>query len=227
VLVDEDEVEKVPMMIPADGIGDGKTFSNTDDLKSNGYRLCFDIDSACHDSSKIFDAGAGDPLTFATNFSVSGPNKDYSYHNVSSNEHDNHLNIESCNWDSDWNEDTIPIYDSLITCVTCHNVHGAEGCADSTNEAMIRDEKLVDRRPNDREGFRFSYLIEDTDLGGDFVTSSGATREYSIGAVFRSGKIKMVLGDMCPGCHPGYGSIDDVSYDATENYLEYYREVPE
>ena len=93
---------------------------------------------------------------------------------------------------------------------------------------MIRDGKLVNGRPDTREGFKFSYVIEDIDLGGDFVTSTGATRENSIGAVFRSEKILLSTQggkDMCSGCHgtPPYSGIEDVSYDATGEHLEYYR----
>ena len=129
-------------------------------------------------------------------------------------------------------------WDSLLSCVTCHNVHGAEGYAGSTNEAMIRDGKLVSGRPDPREGLRFRYVIVDGALPN--VSSSGATREDSIGAVFRTVPdfqtwTRIYIGNMCMGCHGdtplcgachpsgAYGALDTESYDASKTYLEYYR----
>jgi hypothetical protein len=203
-----------PMKIPAN--------TRTDD----DYRLCF----SCHEFSKILD-----DVAFDTNFNASGPNCGYSYGGDppwEPNQHYLHVVtlVEMWNptlgwWDSDWDLATSVggRLDSSTTCVTCHNVHGAGGYKGSTNEAMIRDGKLVDGRPDAREGFRFSYVIEDTGAGGlPMVTSSGATRASSIGAIFRSGKIAYTADNMCMGCHSL--SNEAVSYNANGNYVEYYRD---
>lgn len=211
---------QVPMKIPANAISGDET----------DYRLCFS--AGCHVYSEIFDAGGGAPLTFDTNFNISEPNPPmgYSYDRteaapgVSLNVHVYHLDTApDTAWDSDWDLSTGGNWDSFTSCVTCHNVHGAEGYAGSTNEAMIRDGKLVNGRPDTREGFRFSYVIVDGALPN--VTSSGATREDSIGAVFRSDKMTLSGKHMCKGCHgtPPYSAPPDVSYNATGEYLEYYR----
>ncbi len=147
-------------------------------------------------------------------------------------------------WDSDWDLSTsfaARYFDSTITCVTCHNVHGAQGYFGSTNEAMIRDGKLVNGRPDTREGFKFSYVREDTDAEGlPMVTSSAATRANSIGAVFRTVPVFQdsayyIIGNMCMGCHGDsplcgachpsgpYAAIETEGYNASETYLEYYR----
>ena len=106
---------------------------------------------------------------------------------------------------------------------------------------MIRDGQLVNGRPDTREGFKFTYVREDTDAGGlPMVTSFGADRDNSIGAVFRTVPVfqtwtRIYIGNMCMGCHgelplcgachPGgnYNAIETAGYDASETYLEYYR----
>ena len=222
-----------PMKIPAN--------TRTDD----DYRLCFD--SGCH----VWDDVLGD-TPVVTNFSVFGPDPplSYSYGPPPPEANQHHLHVVSFVdaghwsagrpwWDSDWDLSTLSAagyFDSTITCVSCHNVHGAEGYAGSTNEAMVRDGKLVSGRPDPREGFKFSYV---QDRGLPMVTSSGATRTNSIGAVFRSGEIEYnTEHNMCMGCHgsgatcmnmtchhfgTNYDVLGDEDYDATGNYVEYYR----
>lgn len=228
-----------PMKIPAN--------TRTDD----DYLLCFD--SGCHVWDDVFQEAP--PIT---NFNASGPDPplSYSYGNPSTEPNQHHLHVITFVddaghpegglpwWDSDWNLSTnfaVGYYDSTITCVTCHNVHGAVGYFGSKNEAMIRDGKLVNGRPDTREGFKFSYVQEDTGAGGlPMVTSSDATRDNSIGAVFRTVPVfqtwtRIYIGNMCMGCHganpacgschPGsaYGAIGTEAYDASGTYLEYYR----
>jgi hypothetical protein len=72
------------------------------------------------------------------------------------------------------------------------------------------------------------------------VTSSGATRHDSIGAVFRTVPVfqtwtEIYIGNMCMGCHGdspqcdachpsgNYNAIETEGYDASGTYLEYYR----
>jgi hypothetical protein len=214
------------------------------------YRLCFD--SGCH----LWDDILGD-TPVVTNFNASGPDPplSYSYGTPPTETNQHHLHVVSFVdgsetpaglpwWDSDWDLSTsfdVGYFDSTIACVTCHNVHGAQGYFGSTNEAMIRDGKLVDGRPDTREGFKFSYVQEDTGAGGlPMVTSSDATRDNSIGAVFRTEPdfqswTRIYIGNMCMGCHGdsplcgachpsgGYNAIETEGYDASETYLEYYR----
>jgi hypothetical protein len=227
-----------PMKIPAN--------ARTDD----DYRLCFD--SGCHVWDDVFEDGP--PIT---NFNASGDdpplNYSYGYPPTETNQH--HLHVITFVdgghpggglpwWDSDWDLSTssaVGYYDSVITCVTCHNVHGAQGYLGSTNEPMIRDGELVNGRPDPRGGFKFSYVREDTGAGGlPMVTSSGATRDNSIGAVFRTVPVyqtwtRIYIGNMCMGCHGeppqcgachpdgNYNAIETAGYDASETYLEYYR----
>ena len=193
---------EVPMMIPA---ALGYTFKSDDDarVESASFRRCFD--SGCHDSRKIFRSNYSD-TGIHTNFWDGG-----------SNIHDFHL-IRTVSWDSDWDIDTPQIYsdgsDSLMTCPSCHNVHGAVGTHGSTNEPMVRDGSLVGRT-----GFGFSYVVDDTAAGGyPWVTSEGATQSTSIGAIFRNG-----TGEMCGGCHGTgtYATPSDSSYYAASTTTLY------
>jgi hypothetical protein len=207
-------------MIPAN-------YSNTfgsigQDMLDNGFRLCF----SCHDYTKIFDDTFEDGLD--TNFKASLPNppQEYSYSwSVAGdiNQHVLHVrNYTMQAWDSDWDTATVGIgpgvgCDSMTTCSSCHNVHGAAGAQGSTNEPMIRDGKLVGREP----GYGFSYVVEDVGSGGyPQVTSTNATLPISVGAVFREGN------EMCFSCHV-CPPPPDIGYNASgsgaDTYLEYYR----
>jgi hypothetical protein len=215
----------VPFMIPACYC---LTFDHSvQSIEDKAFRLCFD----CHDSSKIFDDTVGNGID--TNFKASLPNppRDYSYahgYGADTNEHVAHiLNFVGSYWDSDWDNNTTGQWvwweagcDSLMTCPTCHNVHGAAGTQGSTNEAMIRDGSLAGR-----SGYGFSYVIEDTGIGGyPMVTSNGATQSTSVGAIFRSDVASMCGSSICHG-HPD--PPPESGYDATGSgygtYLEYYR----
>ena len=209
---------EVPLMIPAN-------YSNTfgsigQDMLDNGFRLCF----SCHDYTKIFDDTFEDGLD--TNFKASLPNppQEYSYSwSVAGdiNQHVLHVrNYTMQAWDSDWDPDTVGPgpgvgCDSMTTCSSCHNVHGAAGAQGSTNEPMIRDGSLVGREP----GYGFSYVVEDVGSGGyPQVTSTNATLPISVGAVFREDNAMCFCCHLCP-------TPSDSSYDATGAYLEYYRAV--
>ncbi len=224
---------EVPLMIPNDfRITFGYDYSQH---AEKAYRLC--INPACHTLNTIFDnTPVGD--LHDTNFMASGgiPHKEYplKYSHVwgnggDINDHVSHiLHYIGTYWDSDWDTATTGTdaapgsgADSTIACSSCHNVHGSEGILGSTNEAMIRSGNLAGR-----SGYGFSYLVEDIGAGGlPMVTSAGATRASSIGAVFRND-----TGDMCIGCH-GNKVVPSQSYDASDGgvrwgydtYLEYYR----
>jgi hypothetical protein len=223
---------KVPLMIPSNY---AITFGyDIQKHRDNAYRLCL---YSCHEPDKVFHNTPLDD-TLDTNFMASGgtPYSEYpkKYSHVwgnggDINDHVSHvLNYIGVYWNSDWDDSTTAPEaapgndgcDSSIACSSCHNVHGSVGIEGSTNEAMIRNGKLVEREP----GYGFSYLVEDTGAGGfPMVTSTGATRENSIGAVFRND-----TGTMCIGCHGDDTTVTTRSYDASGwglgTYLEYYRE---
>ncbi|MDY6836836.1 MAG: hypothetical protein SWH78_02580 [Thermodesulfobacteriota bacterium] len=213
----------VPLMIPADVT---ITFDCTSQaIKDNAFKLCFN----CHDSYKLFDNTPGDGLD--TNFKPSLPDPPMGYSYAYGSEWDNNhrahlLSFAGPYWDSDWDTGTIggtgaDGRESMITCSSCHNVHGAAAAqAGWTNEAMIRDGSLAGRT-----GYGFSYVVEDVASGGyPMVTSTGATQANSVGAVFRNN-----TDNMCGGsyCHDSPTSPPGSSYDATGigwgTYLEYYR----
>jgi hypothetical protein len=216
---------QVPLMIPANY---GTTFGyNSLTMKNNAFRLCFD----CHDSSKILDDVDTDGLD--TNFKASLPNppRNYSYawsSGEGTNEHVTHImNYTMADWDSDWDTGTTGPgpgdYDSMRACSSCHNVHGAATTEGSTNEPMIRDGSLAGRT-----GYGFSYVIEDVLAGGyPWVTSTGATQQTSVGAIFRNNTANMCGGSMChDNPAPPAGSSYNASGSGWGTYVEYYR-VPQ
>ncbi|OEU75632.1 MAG: hypothetical protein BA864_02630 [Desulfuromonadales bacterium C00003093] len=85
----------------------------------DSFRTCFQV--GCHDSGPFIDSG-----NMNTNLVTDG-----------SNRHEYHLHVINLRFASDWSG----AYNSSMTCVNCHNVHG------STRLAMVRDGKLTDREP--------------------------------------------------------------------------------
>jgi hypothetical protein len=223
-------IRLVPLMVPSKS---GPTFgADRYRIRYAGFRLCFE----CHDSSKIlFDDMPTDENSLNTNFKLSDPDppRQYTYYAPSNdrNIHFSHmLGLSIRYWDSDW--DTATAQDSgalgcdaMITCSSCHNVHGTTGTLGSTTEPMVRDGRLVGREP----GYGFSYVIKKNATpwppGGDsMVTSDGATQSNSIGAIFRNelDDTKMCGGGQT-GCHIDYTGQPQADYDAAGIYLEYYR----
>ena len=219
---------EVPLMIPADY---NITFENNyKTMKNNAFRLCFT--SFCHanDFNKIFDNTYEDGIQSNFKASLPNPPRNNSYAwgiNKDRNEHYFHIiSLPGTFADSDWDINTNSSNgqngkDTLIACFTCHNVHGASGANGSTNEVMIRDGILVGR-----DGYAFSYLIENINAGGyPMVTSMGANQSNSIGAIFRNN----TSDNMCGGsiCHgnptPPVGSSYDSIGSGLDSYLEYYR----
>jgi hypothetical protein len=214
----------VPLMIPAKY---EETFgSNLATMQSTAFRRCFD--TSCHNSLNIF-SGSPDNTNFTVRQDAIGdPDipRDYScIITLGINEHREHLEQGPTYWDSDWDDTTdwngTPAgTDSMVTCSSCHNVHGANGALGSTNESMIRDGTLAGRT-----GYGFSYLVE-APGGYPDVTSTSATQLTSVGAVFRNDLATTL---MCGGseCHSS-PEPTTATYDATGSglgttYLEYYR----
>ncbi len=214
---------EVPMMIPASF---NITFGyNAADMRDRAFRLCFE----CHSSPEIFDDTPGDGIDSNYRASLPNPPRNYSYawgSGADINEHVAHImNYIGVNADSDWDAaSTGPGgsdgRDSLTNCTTCHNVHGASGTHGSTNEPMMRDGALVGR-----PGYGFSYVVEDAAAGGyPWVTSTGATRESSVGAILRLNTSTMCGGSMCHGSPtPPPASSYDATGSGSGTYLEYYR----
>ena len=211
---------EVPLMIPANY---NTTFGyNAMVMRDTAFRLCFN----CHSKSWVLDDVPADGLNTAFKASLPNPPRNYSYAwggaDDEHNEHVIHIMMYTMEgWDSDWDMDTDgggpgDGTDSMRTCSSCHNVHGAAGALGSTNESMIRDGSL-----SGRTGYGFSYVIEDA-AGYPWVTSDSATRAISVGAIMRNG-----ASDMCYGACHGFATTQEDPYDATGSaygtILEWYR----
>ncbi len=198
-------------------------------LDTANFRLCVE----CHDWNSLMDNSA----PYSTNFNHSGSNASYSYgygQDAEANDHLlYHMDMQTHYgpqpfWDSDWDSGTtadqvtnvpeINGYDSQITCVTCHDVHGGTSFGGNTGGNMMRDGRLQGRYP----GLKFTYLIE-APSGFPNVTSVGANKENSIGGVVRGGvDYRAGYGDgtepdaICGGCHGERFPTTD-EYNATGN----------
>ncbi len=84
------------------------------------FRVCFQV--GCHDSEPFTD-----DANMNTNLVTDGINR-HTYHLLFNNQE-----MAAADWSG--------AYNSRMTCVVCHNVHG------STRLAMVRDGKLIDREP--------------------------------------------------------------------------------
>jgi hypothetical protein len=189
----------------------------------DAFNLCFE----CHDEKAVLDNIPGDGLD--TNFKASSPDppRNYSYawgSGADTNEHVAHImNYVGPFADSDWDFATNGPggsngRDTLAACPSCHNVHGVAGIQGSTNEVMIRDGSLAGRT-----GYGFSYVIE-APAGYPMVTSTGATKSNSVGAIFRNNTANMCGGSMCHGDPaPPAASSYDASGSSWGTYIEYYR----
>lgn len=193
-----------PLWVPRGG------WDNLKPLDDPPYsRLCFQ----CHDRYALFGGptapeGPFWSATFRTNFRNDpvvliadgpdgAPGTDIGAFSVggatSRNSHVTHMGGPPGFWDTDNDGE----YDSYGTCVACHDVHG------SAYPAMIRDGHLLGHEP----GLGFAYLRydrHDPPMGGCpdpiIMTSEGASRDNSVGAVMRAGSGPVNNG-VCAFCH--------------------------
>jgi hypothetical protein len=109
-----------PMLIPR----------NPSTYNANQFRLCY----SCHDEGAIYDVN---PLL--TDFSDL---LDISQNNL----HREHLNITTKYWDSDRSGETSPMYDSGISCPSCHNPHGKDYNNQATISMTRQDLGIIHKR---------------------------------------------------------------------------------
>jgi protein-arginine kinase activator protein McsA len=135
------------------------------------FKVCFQV--GCHDSGPFTDSA-----NMNTNLITDGGNK-HTYHLFSNND-----GIAAADWSG--------TYNSRMTCVVCHNVHG------STQLAMVRDGKLIDREIG-------SWIWYKNDATTVFDTSNSKPvpedlpLSASDGTIWNSGPSN----DLCATCHAG------------------------
>lgn len=140
------------------------------------FRVCFQI--GCHDSGPFIDSG-----NMNTNLVTDGINR-HTYH-LNFNNQEMHA--------SDWSG----AYNSRMTCVGCHNVHG------STRLAMVRDGKLIDSEPGQEIWYKhdaISYITPGTQTP---PIPENLTLSASDGTAW----IPTSSGNLCVHCHPSNGFL--------------------
>jgi len=121
-LVDGSDPMEIPLPL--------RIWSDPEPVNSaTNFRLCY----SCHDSGPYLDSA-----NMNTNLRTNGVNR-----------HAYHLIFNQLRYPADYNYDGS--YNSRMTCVNCHNVHG------STQLAMVRDGKLIGREP----GLKIWYNNDD------------------------------------------------------------------
>ncbi len=157
-----------PMEIPL------STGMGSNNNSSSQFRLCY----SCHDSGPFLNAS-----NMNTNLVTNG-----------SNRHQYHLNNNHLRYPADYDYNSS--YNSRMTCVVCHNVHG------TYRLAMVRTGALINREP----GLRIWY---NNDLAVTYVASKpyppdpeDVPLSASDGTLWRPGD----SGNLCSNCH-GSGNI--------------------
>ncbi|MCF6281686.1 MAG: right-handed parallel beta-helix repeat-containing protein [Candidatus Polarisedimenticolaceae bacterium] len=143
-------------------------FLANDSLTAANYRLCF----SCHDDGPFLD-----DTNMNTNMVTNGANR-----------HNYHLTMNSLYWPADYNY--AAAYTSRPTCLSCHNVHG------STNLAMIRDGKLINREPGLRIWYNNDDLVN-VEYTGDAPVPEDLPLAASTGTAWESA----TAANLCVHCH--------------------------
>ncbi len=171
-----------PLEVPRDNYcpWDGEPYNNQLLVDPIEFRLCF----SCHASEPFTEASSTE-----TNFRNAG---------TGTNAHYEHLSyLQDCGpgpiYHTDW--DASHARDSRATCMTCHNVHG------STQLAMVRDGKLVDKEPGLEVAYYNSGVTYQCTGPSPFPpTPPDVTLGDSTGTVWNA-----TLDHLCNDCHGGCG----------------------
>ncbi len=167
---------------------------------ANEFRLCL----SCHDWQRLSSMSG-------TNFRGEAVGNYWNFHLYHLQESEPYASA----WPSDWNYSyQVKAYgddrfDSRLTCITCHNVHG------STRLAMINDGKLVNREP----GLQISYNAADM---SNSLNPNACPRAIvpvnnladSTGFLVNVNNLRNTSG-FCIGCHWGCSdgaNINEVHY---------------
>ncbi|MCB2181050.1 MAG: hypothetical protein KQH63_03365 [Desulfobulbaceae bacterium] len=139
------------------------------------YRLCFQ--AGCHiDSGPFTDSG----------------NMDTNMVTEEINRHAYHLNFNNDGmFASDWSGTR----NSRMTCVACHNVHG------STQLAMVRDGKLIDKEPGQQIWYKNDAITYIKSISSNPPIPEDLPLSASDGKAW----ISASSGNLCAHCHPTNG----------------------
>jgi parallel beta-helix repeat protein len=150
-------------------------FPQNDSVSADDFRLCF----SCHDSGPFLDI---------TNMNTNMKTLDINRHNF-------HLAINFKAWPADYNYDVA--YNSRPTCLSCHNVHG------STNLAMIRDGKLIDREPGLKIWYNNDDIVSYNTGNATPPVPDDVPLAASTGTVWRGG----TASNLCANCHGNQNTL--------------------
>jgi hypothetical protein len=147
------------------------------------FRLC--VQAGCHDTNAVTKFTTTD--TNYTNLITDGVNR-----------HEYHLNLSNQNrYYADYNfGGTI---NSRINCVICHNVHG------STQLAMVRDGKLIDREPGQKIWYNNDAIVTYETTNPDPPDPEDLPLSASTGTLWRP----LTAGNLCSHCHANNNTLPE------------------
>lgn len=176
-LVDTNE----PLEIPWTGLG------SSDATK---FRLCTQV--GCHDSGPFTDSGNMNTNLVTWQSVEVEPDV---WEDQLVNRHQYHLSLSNQNrYPADYNYASIT---SRINCVTCHNVHG------STQLAMVRDGKLIDREPGLKVWYNNDDIVSYQTTNSDPPDPESLPLAASTGTIWRGG----TSANLCTHCHANNNTL--------------------
>ncbi len=141
----------------------------TPTISTDYYRLCM----SCHNSEPFTNSSNND-----TNLKTDGVNR-----------HEYHLGQYTTRYPADYNYSGS--FNSRISCVVCHNVHG------TTQLAMVRDGKLIGREPGLKIWYNNDDIVSYSTSNPDPPVPEDLPLSASTGTVWRGG----TASNLCTNCH--------------------------
>ncbi len=174
---------QLPLNIPREA-----AVESWEPAKASDFALCL----TCHEFDPYENNDSTDTDFRSTNIgTVDGSIKNAHYYHLSS-----WGGLNSPEWDSDWSgTKAAPDADSRPSCPTCHNVHG------STQLAMVRDGKMVDREP----GLPIAYFNNTAGITFDPTCGDTLPSIMNITLAGSNGTMYDPTGpaNLCGNCHGG------------------------
>lgn len=146
-------------------------------ISTDYYRLCL----KCHYSEPFTNSSNND-----TNLKTDGVNR-----------HQFHLVMPATTrFPADYNYSS---YNSRVSCIICHNVHG------STRLSMVRDGKLIGREPGLRIWYNNDDIVTYSTIDSDPPDPENLPLSASTGTVWSGGS----AGNLCSNCHGDTNTVPE------------------
>lgn len=159
------------------------------------FRIC--VQMGCHAPESYTDPASTETNFFTWTTREEPPGSGI-WVNYWENRHEYHLTFENQNrYPADYNYGGT--YNSRITCVTCHNVHG------STQLAMVRDGKLISREPGLKIWYDNPEIVTYQSINPDPPVPENVPLSASTGTIWRGA----TSANLCTHCHGNDNTLSE------------------